>query len=150
LQDKPAIGVGRGEQVKSLEPFSSLRGKGLILIHPGFGVSTAWAYKNLARFPSSLNGVPGRAERLVRNLAVSVSAAVSDIYNSLEAPVLEKYPLLRIFQEFLRENGALVALMSGSGSTTFAITENASRAEALGERFRGHFGNSCWISTVTL
>jgi 4-diphosphocytidyl-2-C-methyl-D-erythritol kinase len=150
LQDKPAIAVGRGEKVKSLEPFAALRGKALVLIHPGFGVSTAWAYKNLARFPSALNGARGRAENLVRNLSVSLSAAASDIYNSLEAPVLEKYPLLSMFQESLRENGALVALMSGSGSTTFAIAENASKADELAEKFRGHFGSSCWMATVTL
>jgi len=150
LQDRPALAAGRGEQVKSLEPFPALRGKSLILIHPGFGVSTAWAYKNLARFPAALHGTPGRAVRLVENLSVSLNVATPDFYNSLEAPVLEKFPLLSIFQEFLRTNGAHLALMSGSGSTTFAIAENAGKAETLVEKFRAHFGNFCWIVAITL
>jgi 4-diphosphocytidyl-2-C-methyl-D-erythritol kinase len=150
LQGKPALGVGRGEQVKSLEPFPALRGKSLILIHPGFGVSTAWAYKNLAKHPAALNGSPGRAARLTANLSISLTAAASDLYNSLEAPVLEKFPLLAIFQEFLRLNGASVVLMSGSGSTTFAITDSPKEAETLVERFRSHFGDFCWIATVGL
>ena len=150
LQDKPALGVGRGEQIKSLETFPVLRGKALILIHPGFGVSTAWAYKHLGRFPVSLNGERGRAECLIRNLQTSLSAAAPDFYNSLEAPVLEKYPLLAIFQQFLRGHGALVALMSGSGSTTFGIAENLEKAQQIIEDFRAHFGAFCWISIVHL
>ena len=51
-------------------------------------------------------------------------AAAGDFYNSLEAPAFDKFPVLALYQEFLRENGALVSLMSGSGSTTFAIAEN--------------------------
>lgn len=150
LQDQPALAVGRGERVTSLPSFPALSGKTLILIHPGFGVSTAWAYKNLARYPEALNGTAGRAERLVRNLSVSLDAARADIYNSLEAPVLPKYPLLVMFQEFLRENGALVTLMSGSGSTTFALVETAGAAERLIEQFRAKFGSFAWIAHVTL
>ncbi len=150
LQEHPALGVGRGEQVKPLRSFAALRGTALILIHPGFGVSTAWAYKNLGRFPGALNGTPGRADRLIQNLEISLSVARPDFYNSLEAPVLEKYPLLALFQEFLRAQGALVSLMSGSGSTTFAIVETLAAAERLTEQFRGHFGDFCWIATVPL
>ena len=84
------------------------------------------------------------------NLSVSIEAAAPDFYNSLEAPVLDKYPLLAMFQEFLRANGASMALMSGSGSTTFALADTVSQAEALVERFRSHFGNFCWIETVVL
>jgi 4-diphosphocytidyl-2-C-methyl-D-erythritol kinase len=150
LQSAPAIAVGRGEQVKSLGAFEALKGFYFLLIHPGFGVSTPWAYKNLARFPAALNGERGRAERLVKNLKDSVSAARTDFYNSLEAPVLEKFPLLAIFQEFLRENGAEVALMSGSGSTTFALIDGAKKTAEIEERFREKFGPNCWIASVTV
>jgi len=51
LQTKPALATGRGENVQSLEFFPALRGTVFLLIHPGFGISTAWAYQNLARFP---------------------------------------------------------------------------------------------------
>jgi 4-diphosphocytidyl-2-C-methyl-D-erythritol kinase len=148
LQSAPAIAVGRGEQVKPLGAFDALKGFYFLLIHPGFGVSTPWAYKNLARFPTALNGERGRAERLAQNLKTSIKAARADFYNSLEAPVLEKFPLLAIFQEFLRENGAEVALMSGSGSTTFALIEGAQKTVEIEERFRQKFGTNCWVSSV--
>jgi 4-diphosphocytidyl-2-C-methyl-D-erythritol kinase len=148
LQSAPAIATGRGEQVKSLPPFRALDGYHFVLIHPGFGVSTPWAYKNLARFPSALNGERGRAERLVQALNNSIEAARPDFYNSLEAPVLEKFPLLAIFQEFLLEHGAAVALMSGSGSTTFALVKGADQARQVQEQFREKFGPSAWLGSV--
>jgi 4-diphosphocytidyl-2C-methyl-D-erythritol kinase len=67
-------------------------------------------------------------------------------YNSLEAPALEKYPLLQLFQDFLKENGAWAALMSGSGSTTFAIAE-AGSAQALEAKVQEKFG-PCWTAVV--
>src|SRR6185369_5534062 len=107
LQDRPALGVGRGEQVKSLQSFTALQGKSLVLIHPGFGVSTAWAYKNLARFPEALNGRAGRVHELVSELrSAKLESAAPKFYNSLEAPALEKFPILALFQEFLGANGA--------------------------------------------
>jgi 4-diphosphocytidyl-2-C-methyl-D-erythritol kinase len=94
------------------------------LIHPGFGISTAWAYQQLSRFPGAANCQPGRAAELVSRLQHGdLHLAGAHFYNSLEAPVLPKYPLLALFQTFLRNHGALAALMSGSGSTTFALLQ---------------------------
>jgi len=149
LQDRPALATGRGEQVQSLADFPALAGKAFFLIHPGFGISTPWAYQNLARFPEALNGRPGRAQQLATALSASDWAtALPDFYNSLEAPALEKYPVLEVFQKFLREFGALVTLMSGSGSTTFAIMENTAAAETVREQFLSFFGRNCWTAVV--
>jgi 4-diphosphocytidyl-2-C-methyl-D-erythritol kinase len=151
LQDHPALATGRGEQIKPLEFFPALRGAAVLLIHPGFGIATAWAYQNLARFPAALHGVPGRAQKLISRLQTKELAATSaEFYNSLEAPALEKYPLLVLFQEFLRDNGAAAALMSGSGSTTFALVAGQAAAEALAEKFKGKFGEHNWLAVVPL
>lgn len=149
LQNNPALGTGRGEKIQSLDPFPVLRGKAFFLIHPGFGISTPWAYQNLARFPDALNGRPGRAPQLITKLrAGNLPAAGTEFYNSLEAPALEKYPLLCLYQEFLRANGAIAALMSGSGSTTFAIVESTKTGETLRDQFLNQFGQSCWTAIV--
>ncbi len=148
LQDKPALAVGRGEKVTSLAPFAALRGAAFLLIHPGFGIATAWAYKELARFPAALNGDRGRAEKLVSLLnTADLAVAGTEFYNSLEAPALDKYPLLALYQEFLRANGAAAALMSGSGSTTFAIARSKADAQRLQELVKGKFG-PCWTAVV--
>ena len=149
LQNRPALALGRGEKIESLDFFPALDGAAFVLIHPGFGISTAWAYQRLARFPTALQGKPGRAQKLIAQLRNGdLAAAAGEFYNSLEAPALEKYPLLVLFEEFLRENGAAVALMSGSGSTTFAIFKDKAVAEQLVEKLKGRFGTSIWTAVV--
>ena len=151
LQSNPALATGRGEHVGPLEPFACLRGAAILLVHPGFGISTPWAYKELARFPTALNGERGRAQKLIAALRGSdLAAAGKEFYNSLEAPALEKFPVLALYQEFFREHGAAVSLMSGSGSTTFAIFENQPKAEAAVEAFKSKFGSAGWLAVVPM
>lgn len=151
LADTPALGFGRGERIERLSWFPSLQGSFIILVHPGFGVSTAWAYRNLTRFPEALNGIPGRAARCAEALKTAPLAdAVLEFYNSLEAPVLEKYPILALFQEFFRETGALASRMSGSGSVTYAIVNEESRAREIVAQFESKFGNTAWKTVIPL
>jgi 4-diphosphocytidyl-2-C-methyl-D-erythritol kinase len=151
LQNKPALATGRGEKIQPLEKFPALDGKTFLLIHPGFGISTPWAYQNLARFPEALNGKAGRAKDLISKLQGNNWPGITDaFYNSLEAPAFEKFPVLELFQEFLRANGALAALMSGSGSTTFAICKDVPVAESLVEKFKSKFGENCWTAVVRI
>jgi 4-diphosphocytidyl-2-C-methyl-D-erythritol kinase len=141
LQDKPALGAGRGETIEPLDFFPAFDGLAFVLLYPGFGVPTAWAYRALADFPEALNGQPDRARSLAHCLqAGQLTKACAQFYNSLEAPVLRKYPLLAMYQECLRENGALATLMSGSGSTTFALVQNETGARRMAERVRKRFG----------
>ena len=149
LQSQPALATGRGELIQPYAPFPSLAGGAFLLVHPGFGISTAWAYQQLARFPQALNGRRGRAAELLALLKTpELKASAKALYNSLEAPAFEKFPLLALFCEFFLENGAAGALMSGSGSTTFAVVENAPKAEAIAEKFRSKFGASNWTAVV--
>lgn len=151
LQNGPALGSGRGERIQPLDFFPALRGAAFILVHPGFGIATAWAYQQLARFPAALNGTPGRVQKLAHLLQTStLAAAAPEFYNSLEAPALEKYPLLAMFQDFFREHGAAATLMSGSGSTTFAIAPNLAAAEHLVEQFADKFGKTNWLTVVPI
>lgn len=151
LQDRPALAVGRGEQVVSLEPFAGLKGAGLFLYYPGFGVSTPWAFSELRNDPAALAGRPGRAADLARLLTRGDRVAAGQaFFNSLEAPVLAKYPVLRLYQEFLRGRGAWGSLMSGSGSTTFALFPDLPSAQAVAAPFEAEFGHAGWLRTVAL
>ena len=151
LQNKPALATGRGDKIMPLDFLPALRGVFILLIHPGFGIPTAWAYQSLAKYPDALNGRPGRAEKLIELLrAADLTPAAAEFYNSLEAPALNKYPLLCLFKEFLRNNGAVVALMSGSGSTTFALVKGKNTTEELREKFKAKFGRNCWTAIMAL
>lgn len=151
LQSRPAVATGRGEIVAPLEPFPVLAGAGLFLVHPGFGVSTAWAYQSLARFPEARAGRAGRARELIHALQRGrLDEAGAQLYNSLEAPVLDKYPILALYQDFFRRHGAAGSLMSGSGSTTFALFSDADQARAAIEPFQRRFGETAWARVVPI
>ena len=151
LQTGPALGTGRGELILPLAAFPALRNAWVVLVHPGFGISTPWAYQHLVEFPMALHGQSGRAEALVKILETkTVQEAKPHFYNALEYPVFCKYALLGIYQEFLLEHGAVVARMSGSGSTTFALfTERTTAEKAVGQ-FKANFGSTVWTAVAEL
>ena len=149
LQSGPAIATGRGESIERQQPFPTLESAWFLLIRPSFGISTPWAYQSLGRFSEALHGRPGRARQLADALyRGSLREASGGFYNSLEAPAFEKYPILKLYKEFLVENGASAALMSGSGSTTFGLFEAQQDAERTLESFGGRFGRSHWSAIV--
>lgn len=151
LQSRPALATGRGEKVQSLPMFPALHGRFILLVHPGFGIATAWAYQELAKHPAALNGQPRRAQSLIAALQGNdLRAAAGEFYNSLEAPALKKFPILKLYQEFFRSQGADVSLMSGSGSTTFAIFPTQAAAEGAVESFKQQFGANGWMAIVPL
>jgi 4-diphosphocytidyl-2-C-methyl-D-erythritol kinase len=151
LQSRPALATGRGEIITPLDFFPALADAWLVLVHPGFGVSTAWAYEQLARLPELLHGKAGRAQHLISLLQTSgLPAAGREFYNSLEVPVLRKYPLLALFQDFFREQGAGAVLMSGSGSSTFALAASEAAGGGLLEKFQARFGPDIWTALVKM
>ena len=151
LQDKPALAFGRGEKINALKPFPALQDVGLLLVNPGFGVSTPWAYKQLGGNSATLNGEPGRAQALAEALRQGTLADAADLFcNSLETPVFAKHPVLPVICDYFRENAAIVALMSGSGATIFALTSSRAEAEALRAKYHGYFGEAGWSRTALL
>jgi 4-diphosphocytidyl-2-C-methyl-D-erythritol kinase len=151
LQRDPALATGRGEVILPLDPFPALRDAFILLVHPGFGIPTPWAYRQLAAFPEALRGQTGRADRLVSHLrGAGLPEAGKGFYNALELPAFRKFPLLALFKEFFLEQGAAGALMSGSGSTVFALAGSRAAAEALLERFQSRFGLNYWTAVLSL
>lgn len=114
---------GRGEIVT---PVPELAGwsSPIVLLKPAFGVSTPTAYKGLT-CSRRLKGVSYGPQK------------VDDItlVNDLERPVFSKFPILaRMKQWLLEQPGTRAALMSGSGSTMFALTETPEQARDIAAR----------------
>ncbi len=112
--------TGRGEIVKPMQNLATWSSP-VVLLKPQFGVATPSAYKRFAAsrrmraFPYGMQEVDGL--RLV---------------NDLERPVFEKFPVLGFMKRWmLDKDGVRAALMSGSGSTMYALTETLEQAHAL-------------------
>ncbi len=151
LEDGPAIVTGRGEKIRVLEPMAALSNLGLLMVNPGFSVSTPWAYGQLASHLNTNKSKRGMADSLADELARgSLENARDFFFNSLEKPVFEKHAVLPVIRDFLESNGASVAMMSGSGATMFALTSGRSEAEALRAKYHERFGQAGWSRTVLL
>ncbi len=150
LQNQAAVARGRGEVIEPVAPLTALDGKSLLLVRPGFGVPTPWAYQGLAKFPDAKNRPLGQAGELAKRLANSSLAEASSFYNSLEAPVFDKFPLLKLIKQHALANSAEAALMCGSGSTVFAICPDAATAQSVGQAIEAEFGKQSLAQTVSL
>lgn len=122
---------GRGEIVEPAKLSARLN---LLLMKPDFGVPTPWAY---GRWKNS-RGLPGV------DYAAQTFSGVRFV-NDLERPVFEKFVLLGHLKTWLRlqpEVGA--ALMSGSGSTVFAVLREGANAEVLAARIHENLDARLW------
>jgi 4-diphosphocytidyl-2C-methyl-D-erythritol kinase len=104
----------------------------------------------LAKFPDAKNRPLGQANELAKRLANSSLAEASAFYNSLEAPVFDKFPLLNLMKQHALANGAEAALLCGSGSTVFVICSDAATAQSLGQAIKSKFGQQSFVQTVPL
>ena len=130
----PAICRGRGEIVEPAKLCETFQG---LLVHPGFGVSTPWAYKTYAQNPS--RGVEGRA------------FDGFTLRNDLEPPAFSKYPWLPTAKAWFRQQPEVLdALMSGSGSSIFALTASTEGAVLLESRFRIEFGATLFATPFSI
>lgn len=135
LETAAADGAGRGERVTPVEFSWKLP---LVLIKPNFPIPTPWAYKHW-KDSKELKGV----------LYAPQHCPWGHIVNSLERPVFEKYRLLAALKGWLMEQkGVQSALMSGSGSTMFAVTKTHADAAALAEAAQLWCGPTAWVKAT--
>ena len=139
-----ALGLGRGDE---LYPLANLPRYWVLLAIPPFGIATPDAYR---WFDESRE--KGSAPSPVRSGkgAMPLLANVPFV-NDLEAPVAARHPVIAELKQRLADRGALLAAMSGSGSTVFGVFPSASHmqraaramtstgAKVLTARFSGRF-----------
>ncbi len=124
--------TGRGEIVT---PVSFPWQLSLVLIKPGFGVPTPWAYQRWAA-----------SEELLGVRYTAQPCEWGEMINDLERPVFQKFLLLPTLKSWLLEQPETVAaLMSGSGSTMYAVAKSPADAETLAEKARILCGESTWV-----
>jgi 4-diphosphocytidyl-2-C-methyl-D-erythritol kinase len=118
-----ALGVGRGEEVY---PIEQVHCEHLLLVNPGFAVSTRDAYEKLSRLTSSeaASIIP-----FTLLAAKGISGLPLAARNDLEVPVLAAHPEIAEVKRRLLSLGARHALMSGSGATVFGVFDNLHTAE---------------------
>jgi len=127
-----AIGRSRGE---ILEPVKNSIKFYVLMVYPGFPLSTAWVYGNLKlKLTKAENNISILTNFLMRSEFAQLGAA---LYNDLEPVVFKRYPEVLEIKNELLNSGAAGALLSGSGSTVFGIFDNPEIAKKALARFTG-------------
>jgi len=131
---KTAWAFGIGDRLQTAEQIPTLW---YVLINPGFEVSTKMIYENL-----NLR-LTKRAVRYKYPKLYTVDHLIKGLYNDLEKVTLVSHPILQHLKNLLLQNGALGALMSGSGPTVAGIfTEEKEAAKA--DKALRHIGGNEW------
>lgn len=98
----------------------------VLLIKPDISVSTAYVYTHLDL--PSLKYHPDTDKMIERIEKKDCAAIGSLLSNVLETVTIPEYPVLDKLKEYLRDNGAIGSLMSGSGPTTFGLFQDEIQA----------------------
>ncbi len=118
---KPAIATGIGENLKAYERISKFH---ILLVYPGFSVSTAEVYNNLnlglTKCPKKLN---------YKSFIEQDFDIEHHLCNDLETVAESRYPDIPAAKKALLSHGAIGALMSGSGPTVFGLFSAADKAQ---------------------
>lgn len=126
LRGGTARATGRGDQVRHLCPISPAW---VVLATPPVAISTTWAYAQVRnRLTPKGSGANLLSAAIARN---GLDGVVEAMRNDFEDVLLPRFPEIAEMKRLLLQHGAVVAQLSGSGSTVFGIArtrEEASRA----------------------
>ena len=134
-----ALGTGRGEKIEPWDDFFQMH---LVLIKPEAGLSTQAVYGSGKAHLSSGEKARGFREVLKRK---DLSLVSKSLLNGLEPAALHLMPEIGMLKKRLLEDGALGAIVSGSGPTVFALTESREKAETLARQFQGE-DDHIWVT----
>ena len=102
----------------------------IVLVKPDINVSTKFVYDNLILNEETIHP---DVDAMLDAIETGSIKRVADCLDNLLATVTEKeYPIIVDIKNILKENGALNAIMSGSGPTVFGLFDDEEKAkEAL-------------------
>lgn len=141
IQNGTALAYHKGEKVIPLPLINPPLW--IIIVNPGFEIPTKWAYNSLDldQIKKEKNNIEAMLKALKER---ELEGIAKNLFNSFEELVIEKYPEIGKIKDRLTEEGALGALMSGSGPTVFGIAQNKEQALKIYEKLKPEY-KSIWI-----
>ena len=98
----------------------------VVLVKPDINVSTKFVYDNLVLNEETIHP---DVDAMLNSIESGSIARVADCLDNLLATVTEKeYPVIVEIKSILKENGAINAIMSGSGPTVFGLFDDEDKA----------------------
>lgn len=128
--DRAARATGIGE---ILEPFKIKTPLKILLVNDGTNISSAHVYKNTKLFGHIDNA------KVVKGLEAGDWSVVNDFENVMEDVVLKDFANLNPIKENLIKNGAIKALVSGSGASIIGVFRDEDRLNRAFENLKDSY-----------
>lgn len=138
-----ALCEGIGEIITELMPFKN---KILVVVKPDFGVSTVATYKGFKL--NEVNEHPKVDELILAMKKDDLNYVAENMMNLLELVTLKEYKEIDEIKEFICNEGALGAMMSGSGPTVFGFFDNHGKAIACAEKLEVNYSEVFVTRTI--
>jgi 4-diphosphocytidyl-2-C-methyl-D-erythritol kinase len=138
-----ALCEGIGEIITALKSFKDHI---VVIVKPNFGLSTKDVYKEIEiekifKHPKTEEVIQAIEEN-------NVEFVSENLMNVLENVSLKKHKILRDIKSTMLNQGALGALMTGSGPTVFGIFDNIDKAEKCFEYFKSKYDQVYLSKTI--
>ena len=139
-----ALAEGIGEKLTRLPQMPRCY---VLVGKPGINVSTKLAYENLnLKSVSEHPDIDGMISAIdERNL----HGITSRMQNVFEPGIIRSYPVIQEIKDLMENEGALKAMMSGSGPTVFGIFDNRAKMEKAADKLRkSHLAKTVFATTI--
>lgn len=114
IKNKPVFAKGTGNLFEDITV--SLAGLYLVLVKPNIHIGTAEAYSYIK---------PEQPANSIKELLNEPIKYWKDlVFNDFEKGIFKKHPVIGNIKNYFYENGAVFALMTGSGSAVYGIFEH--------------------------
>jgi 4-diphosphocytidyl-2-C-methyl-D-erythritol kinase len=133
---RSAFATGIGDKFQTLPDLPQLH---LVLINPSFPLSTKTVYENL-----NLTLTKKKNNYSIPRF-YALGDVIRELHNDLEAVSLQMHPELNDFKQMLMKEGALGALMSGSGPTLFGIFADERSAKEARDAILKKVSGECLV-----
>ncbi len=142
FEKKASIIKGAGEII---ENFSEFKEFPILLINPKIHLATKDVFKNFdGNFSTEIANVELQK--------MEISELIKNFPNDLEKPAIELLPLIKEILDELKNSGAKIAKMSGSGASCFGIFKDENELETakefLNKRFPGFFAKRVMVTSL--
>ena len=138
-----ALVEGIGEKITSLPEMKKWH---VVVVKPKVDISTPWAFKKLDQKEIKNHpDIAGIIQLLKDENYLKLNAAMGNVF---EEVAFEAYPEIRNIKNDLMANGAIAAIMTGSGSTLVGYYREKESAETAWQVLK-HKYEMCFLSQIS-
>lgn len=139
-----ALAEGIGEALSPLPPMVKCP---VLIAKPSISVSTKFVYQNLKLDDTTIHP---NIDRLIDDIkAKNLHDIAAHMGNVLETVTIPNYPVIDEIKKHMLSNGAVGAMMSGSGPTVFGLFDDEDTAKKAYKAMRSsHLARQVYLTSV--